>query len=219
MLKFVDWCANEHIEKVERIQLSTNDLWQLSESGWEPGDINNDVNTGSDDHTGILVYDTIGILLPEENDVAVYMGFINLQRKWKAMDSPYQTFIRTGYLPRNSKLAKNTKIPTQVKLQCKSIYYEDGIRGLEVTVIGIPLNLTTEDIKNDNIDPKIVATKEIKDSDAFSFYSWGWENWKKLNYQLIPPATWDVSVFAASAASASSVSAQHSQYPLRFGIN
>lgn len=33
MLKLVDWCANEHIEKVERIQLSTGDLWQLSEAG------------------------------------------------------------------------------------------------------------------------------------------------------------------------------------------
>lgn len=182
MLRLVDWCANEHIEKVERIQLSTNDLWQLSEAGWEPGDINKDIDTDSDDHTGILVYDTIGILLPEGNDVAVYMGFINLQRKWKSMDPPYQTFIRTGYLPRNSKLAKNTKIPTQVKLQCKNIYYEDGIRGLEVAIIGIPLNLTAEDIKNDDIDPKIVATKEIKDSYAFSFYSWGWENWKKLNH-------------------------------------
>ena len=43
MLRLVDWCANEHIEKVERIQLSTNDLWQLSEAGWEPGDINKDI--------------------------------------------------------------------------------------------------------------------------------------------------------------------------------
>ena len=182
MLKFIDWCANEHIEKVERIQLSTDDLWQLSESGWEPGDLNNDVDTDdtdSNDWTGIVVYDTIGILLPEKNEVAVYMGFVNIQRKWKSMDPPYQTFVKTGYLPRNSKLTKNIKIPTQVKLQCKCLYYEDGIRGLEVTVIGIPLNLTAEDIKHDNIDSTVVTTRAIKDKDDFAFYSWGWENWKQ----------------------------------------
>lgn len=123
-MKVFMWHGDREIERVTGVYYSIGwaceKLKALERAGWEFAGDSEPAPEDNNDVFASIIHGE-GILLPEPDNptddkaVAVYLKFVSKDKL------PRECMVKTGYLPRDSKLKERIKHPTQVNIDCHTV--------------------------------------------------------------------------------------------------
>ena len=140
-------CLSSHVIKIKDV-LGGNygKLDKLYNVNWGIGGLE---HRNTLDDADVCIYDNVqGMLIPEGNDIAVYLRL----KATKHTMHPQAAALKVGYLP-DSEYKRSIKHATIVQLWCKDAYFNtSATRYLSISIVDVPLKLTTDEYKKYAID-------------------------------------------------------------------